>query len=232
MGSDALLNSSCLDAADTLVRREPFAFLVAHRVLPERTHADINRDFPVFSGPGFVRYDKIECGRSINQLVMDLTAPAFVEALGTKLGIRDLLAYPVLVEIRRQRSDMHAKVHRGSAAKVATALLHLNGGCPGSSCGCLRFLENAGDVDTALSPEVKPAFGEFVAFAHGSNSRHALMPYQGERRVIQVSWLASERAKWHKTHAGALSRLFARSGTEAGGALHVARGSSRAQWMW
>ncbi|MBS0302906.1 MAG: 2OG-Fe(II) oxygenase, partial [Proteobacteria bacterium] len=40
------------------------------------------------------------------------------------------------------------------------------------------------------------------------NSFHGHLPYEGERRVIQVAWLTSEEEKLRKTQRGKFSRLF------------------------
>lgn len=205
-----LLDSTRLDVATAIVRRAPFPFMVAHELLPKQVRADLNRDFPSFSDIGFVPYSEAECGRSLNQLVSDLTTREFVCAVGRKLGIPNLHVYPMLIEIRRRRDDPRAETHVRSASKVATALLHLDDGCPYSSQGCLRFLSNVRDIDSAISPEVKPAYGEFAAFAHTADSRHGVLPYRGERRVIQISWLTTREAKRRKTQGGAAAQLFER----------------------
>ena len=59
-----------------------------------------------------------------------------------------------------------------------------------------------------IAPEVKPLYGNFVVFKRADNSFHGHLPFEGERRVIQVAWLTSENEKLRKTKRGKLSRLF------------------------
>ena len=63
-------------------------------------------------------------------------------------------------------------------------------------------------ADDVVVPELKPLFGEFAVFKRCENSFHGHLPYEGERRVIQVAWLTSEEEKLRKTKRGKFSRAF------------------------
>lgn len=204
----ALLDPTRLDRPDTLVRHEPFRFMVAHGQLPERARHDLDRDFPRYSGAGFFPYKEGECGESVRALVGAVTSPAFASAVGAKLGIDDLGQYPTLVTICRYLNKRHGTIHTDSKSKVATALLYLNPSWPDTSDGCLRFLAKIDDIDAAVAPEVKPLYGEFVIFQRADNSFHGHLPYEGERRVIQVAWVTSEEEKLRKTQRGVATRFF------------------------
>lgn len=203
-----LLDSTRLDRPDTLVRHDPFAFMIAHSQLPDGARSELDRDFPKYSGAGFFPYQEKECGGSIRALVDALTSPAFADAVGAKLGIDNLGQYPTLVTICRHLNKRHGTIHTDSKSKIATALLYLNASWPDTSDGCLRFLAKVDDIDTAVAPEVKPLYGEFVIFRRADNSFHGHLPYEGERRVIQVAWLTSEEEKARKTQRGVATRFF------------------------
>ncbi len=51
-------------------------------------------------------------------------------------------------------------------------------------------------------------YGNLAVFRRAENSFHGHLPYEGERRVIQVAWLTSQDEKMRKTQRGKLSRLF------------------------
>jgi hypothetical protein len=57
-------------------------------------------------------------------------------------------------------------------------------------------------------------------FKRCDNSFHGHLPYEGERRVIQVAWLTSEDEKLRKTKRGkfsrALKKLFGKLDTRHG----------------
>ena len=208
MNTAVLLDPARLDRPDTDVRQEPFPFMVAHGQLPDDARAELERDFPNYSSAGFFPYDPDDCGPSINALVRLLTAPDFASAVGKRLGIDNLGQYPTLVTLCRLLNKRHGTIHTDSRSKVATALLYLNHQWPDTSDGCLRFLHRIDSIDDLVAPELKPLYGEFAVFKRCDNSFHGHLPYEGERRVIQVAWLTSEEEKTRKTRRGRFSRGF------------------------
>ena len=207
-GSDsaALFDPVRLDRPDTLVRSDPFCFLVARDQLPAQAADELERDFPKYAGAGFFPYDEKDCGPSVVRLVEDLTDPAVARAVGKRLGIDDLGQYPTLVTLCRALNKRHGTIHTDSRSKVATALLYLNASWPDTSDGCLRFLSRVDDVDSLVAPELKPIYGNFVVFKRADNSFHGHLPFEGERRVIQVAWLSSQAELERKTRRGGFSR--------------------------
>ncbi|WP_233842481.1 2OG-Fe(II) oxygenase [Dyella sp. 2HG41-7] len=208
MNATVLLDPTRLDRPDTDVRQDPFPFMIAHGQLPDEARSDLERDFPKYSSAGFFPYDEVDCGPSINALVRQLTTPQFASAVGRYLGIENLGQYPTLITLCRTLNKRHGTIHTDSRSKVATALLYLNTQWPDTSDGCLRFLKRIDDIDDVVAPELKPLYGEFAVFKRCDNSFHGHLPYEGERRVIQVAWLTSEEEKLRKTKRGKFSRVF------------------------
>lgn len=215
-----LLDPARLDRADTTVQREPFPFMVAHGQLPHEAYNDLDRDFPRYGSAGFFPYDPADCGPAVNALIANMTSPAFAEVLGKRLGIEHLGDYPTLVTLCRLLNKRHGTIHTDSRSKVATALIYLNAQWPDTSNGCLRFLHKIDDIDSLVTAELTPLYGEVAAFKRCDNSFHGHLPYAGERRVIQVAWLVSEKDKLRKARRGRFSRgfkkLFGRLDTRLG----------------
>jgi hypothetical protein len=203
-----LLAPARLSQPDTLVRLDPFAFLIAYRQLPVDAAEELARDFPCYPSAGFFPHESTDCGPAINRLGDELTSRAFADAIGERLGVPDLGELPSLVTICRALNRRHGTIHTDSRSKVVTALLYLNASWPDISEGCLRFLNRVDDIDDLVVPEVRPLYGNLVAFRRTDNSFHGHLPHEGERRVIQVAWLTSEDEKLRKTQRGKLSRLF------------------------
>ncbi len=224
MRTAVLLDPARLERPDTEVRLAPFPFMIAHGQLPDEARGDLDRDFPRYGSAGFFPYDPSDCGPSINALVEQLTTPEFASAVGRRLGIEDLGRYPTLVTLCRLLNKRHGTIHTDSRSKVATALLYLNMQWPDSSDGCLRFLNRIDSIDDMIAPELKPLYGEFAVFKRCDNSFHGHLPYEGERRVIQVAWLTSEQEKLRKTRRGrfarAFKKLFGRLDTRLGAGRH------------
>jgi hypothetical protein len=208
MSAAVLLDPARLDRPDTMVQQDPFPFMVAHGQLPDDARGDLERDFPRYASAGFFPYDPGECGPSVNALINDMTSPAFARAIGQRLGIDNLDQFPTLVTLCRLLNKRHGTIHTDSKSKVATALIYLNPLWPDTSDGCLRFLRKIDDIDSTVTPELAPLYGEFAVFIRCENSFHGHLPYEGERRVIQVAWLTSEEEKLRKTKRGKFSRAF------------------------
>lgn len=208
MSAAVLLDPARLDRPDTVVFEEPFPFMVAHGQLPDEARSDLDHDFPAYVSAGFFPYDASECGPTINRLIHDLTSPSFASAVGQRLGLPDLGNYPTLVTLCRLLNKRHGTIHTDSKSKIATALLYLNKQWPDTSDGCLRFLSDIDNIDSVVTAELVPLYGEIAVFKRCENSFHGHLPYEGERRVIQVAWLTSEEEKLRKTKRGNFSRLF------------------------
>lgn len=206
--ASALFDPARLDQADTVVRDTPFRFLIAREQLPSAAAAELARDFPNYASAGFFPYEEKDCGPSVNALIGQLTDPAVASAVGARLGIDHLGRYPTLITLCRHLNKRHGTIHTDSRSKVATALLYLNPSWPDTSAGCLRFLNRIDDIEDLTAPEIKPLYGNFVVFRRADNSFHGHLPFEGERRVIQIAWLTSEEEKLRKTQRGKLSRFF------------------------
>ncbi len=204
----ALFDPANLERSDSLLRETPFRFLIAREQLPPEAAHELERDFPKYSSAGFFPYEEKDCGPSVNRLIGALTDPSVASAVGAKLGIEQLGQYPTLVTLCRALNKRHGTIHTDSKSKVATALLYLSESWPDTSDGCFRFLNRVDNIDDLVAPEIRPLYGNFVVFKRADNSFHGHLPYEGERRVIQVAWLTSEDEKLRKTQRGKLSRLF------------------------
>ena len=203
-----LLDPERLDSPLTLVRSEPFHFLVAQGQLPESARGALARDFPRYPSAGFFPWQREDCGASVNRLIDELAAPEFADAIGARLGIPHLGGFPHLVTLCRFLNKRHGTIHTDSRSKIVTALVYLNEDWPDTSGGCLRFLNRIDDIDDLVVPELRPLYGNLAAFARADNSFHGHLPHEGERRVIQIAWLTSEEEKLRKTRRGTLSRFF------------------------
>lgn len=190
---------------NALVRSEPFPLLVAKDMLPRDIMPVLREDFPRLGGAGYLPYEADQCGDTINALIGRLVEPGFANALGEKLGIDNLAQYPTYVSISRSLKKRHGNIHTDGKSKIATALLYLNDDWAETSSGCLRFLNRMDDYEDTVVPEIPPVYGTLAAFKRADNSFHGHLPFQGERRVIQVAWLVSAEDKARKSKRGRLS---------------------------
>ena len=195
-------------AEPAVVRDAPFPLLIANDVLDPAAETALGEDFPRYRGAGFFPYAQTDCGPSMNSLVGELTSPPFADRVGRLLGIDRLSQYPVLVTICRALNLRHGTIHTDSQSKVASALVYLNPQWVESHAGCLRFLSSGSDIEALVAPEIRPVYGALTAFRRTDNSFHGHLPYEGERRVIQVAWLVDAAAVDRKTRRGRFSRAI------------------------
>lgn len=203
----SLLQSEHL-RAEHRIGAAAFPLLLADGLLAATDAEALARDFPTYRGAGFFPYQPEDCGPSMNALVAELTAPAFADRVGDLLGLGPLSNYPVLVTICRSLNLRHGTIHTDSRSKVASALLYLNPAWAESHAGCLRFLSRSDDIEAMVAPELRPVYGAFTAFQRTDASWHGHLPYEGERRVIQVAWLVDAAAHARKTRRGRFSRAL------------------------
>jgi hypothetical protein len=205
---DALLDTHRLSAPRAADPATPFPFFVMGDMLPRDSTAAaaLDADFPRYRSAGFFPYAEDDCGPSVRRLVEQMTSAQFGDAIGRRLGIDGLGCKPTLATLCRSLNLRHGTIHTDSRSKVVTALLYLNESWPDTSGGCLRFLTRIDDIDALAAPEVRPLYGTLVAFKREDNSFHGHLPFEGERRVIQVAWLTSEDEKLRKTRRGRFSR--------------------------
>ena len=202
-----LLDPARLADAGSTVLHDPFPLLVAYDQLPAEATVALKGDFPRYGSAGFFPYAPEDCGPTVRELVDAITAPAFADVLGAQLGVDRLGQYPTLVTLCESLNRRHGTIHTDSRSKVVTALVYLNEDWPDTSGGCLRFLRKIDDIDALVIPEVRPLYGTIAAFKRADNSFHGHLPFEGERRVIQIAWLTSEDEKLRKTKRGRFSRL-------------------------
>jgi len=200
-----LLDVARLDRPDAIAAREPFAFLIAPGQLDDADRPALLADFPRYGSAGFFPYEPADCGPMLSTLVEDIRSPVFADALGQHLGIEGLGEYPTLVTLSDSLNRRHGTLHTDSRSKIATALLYFNQAWPHGSAGCLRLLARD-DIDTMVAPEIPPLYGTLVAFARADHSWHGHLPFEGERRVLQVAWLTSGDELRRKQKRGRFSR--------------------------
>jgi len=201
-----LLDVGRLDRPDTIVASAPFRFLVARGQLDDARRHALLADFPHYGSAGFFPYEPADCGPAVRALVEEVRSPAFAEALGHRLGIAGLGERPTLVTLCDSLNRRHGTLHTDSRSKIATALLYFSETWPHGSAGCLRFLAHGGDIEAMVAPEIPPLYGTLVAFVRADNSWHGHLPYEGQRRVLQVAWLTSEDELRRKQKRGTFSR--------------------------
>jgi SM-20-related protein len=173
----------------TLLRREPFDFLIVPGVVQEEAKPALERDFPRIAHAGSFPLSELTYGPAFSALLDGLRGSEFGAAMSEKFGI-ELTTYPTLITVRGCCGKRDGHVHTDAAWKVVSVLLYLNGDWD-SEGGRLRLLRGKNLEDVAV--EVPPTWGTLLAFRRSERSFHGHKLFEGERRVVQLNWATDQK---------------------------------------
>ncbi len=172
-----------LDA--TAVTKEPFQFIIVPNFIKPGALSALNQDYPALPGPGNYGPDKFTSGPAFASLLDALRSSDFAQRMGAKFGTElDSLDRTITVRTHCEKSD--GRIHTDHHSKVVTMLLYFNEEWPHDE-GRLRMVNSATDLED-YAAEVVPAAGTLLAFKRADNSFHGHKPFEGERRMLQMSW--------------------------------------------
>lgn len=191
---------------------EPYPFFLARDFLVAQAIDDLRSEFPAITKPGFLTVEEKTLGEHFRRFVEELEGPEITEVLSQKLGL-DLHPFPRLTTIRKFSRGNDGRPHTDSESKISSLLVYMNDSWLDGGEGRLRVLRGPDDFDNMVL-EVPPTMGAAFAFLRRDNSWHGHMPFTGERRVVQVTWLRDarelERKKKRNTFAQVLKGIFER----------------------
>jgi len=201
-----ILDLDAITAAPTA--QSPYPHFSLGGALKPESIPSLMADFPAIAAPGFFPIDDVPVTGAFAALLQDLQDPAFSKAVGAKLGL-DLAAHPTLITVRKWSASGDGRIHTDSTSKLATLLVYLNEAWTDTGEGRLRVLRSDKDFNDYTS-EISPVVGSVFGFRRAANSWHGHLPFTGERRVVQITWLTDESKVVHKRRVGKFSRLMKR----------------------
>lgn len=184
-----LLDLAALDAAPLV--REPFDHLVVPRFLRPEVLGAVNRDYPKLDDAGNHAAETLCCGPAFQALLDELQAPAYARHIAARFGV-DLEGMPATITVRGRAQTSDGNIHTDSWTKIVTTLLYFHPEWPHTG-GRLRLLRSLHDLED-YAVEVEPCAGTLVAFRRTEHSFHGHRPFEGERRMLQLSWVQPTRA--------------------------------------
>lgn len=184
-GDGPLLNLTAFETAGASL--DPYQHILIDNLLSPGVAELLEADYPAIDVSGYITMEPENLPRIFRDLVEELKGPALTEALSKAFG-RDMHVYPRLVTMRRWSTAREGYIHTDSERKVMTMLLYLNPSWIDGSGGSLRVLYDGKNFEP-YALEVPPLNGTVFAFTRSDNSWHGHLPFAGERRVIQVTWL-------------------------------------------
>lgn len=196
------------------VSTEPYRYVICENVLTADNATAIRRDFPQTTSVGFLNSTDLTREGAYAALLDDLESPELAAVLSEKLDL-DLSNAGRLITVRRWSRKTDGRIHTDSERKISTFLVYLNETWSAADSGAFRVLRGEKDFEDYVA-EVPPIQGHAVGFKRAAHSWHGHKPFEGERLVVQLTYLQSAEAADHKRRAagiqGFVKKLFERVG--------------------
>ncbi len=185
----------------TPLNRDPFEFVVAQGVIEPRTLGELNQDYPVMNRPANFDPDNLTYGPTFEQLLAELNRPEFEYLMENKFGV-SLERTSKTITVRKYSEMSDGNIHTDHWSKIVTLILYFNQEWSQDS-GRLRLLRSKDDLEN-YALEVAPLGGTLIAFRRSAHSYHGYRSFEGERRMLQMSWVKSNKVA---VYAQRLARL-------------------------
>jgi hypothetical protein len=131
----------------------------------------------------------VNYGDDFAALIDALNGDEFRQIVEEKFSV-DLKDRPTMFTVRGKCRSKDGKIHTDTASKIITVLLYMNRDWPHPG-GRLRILRSGNDINDEAA-EVAPLAGTMVIFKRSDHSFHAHLPYDGDRKVIQMNWVTHQ----------------------------------------
>lgn len=176
--------------ADTPLRTEPYEYLVVEDFIRPAYCQKLIDAYPQVEQAGSFPLPTISCSPQFLELIGEMESAQFRAGIEEKFGV-DLAGKPTMYTVRGRCRAKDGQVHTDSESKIITVLLYMNPGHWDNSGGRLRVL-NSKDVND-IAAEISPKVGTLLVFRRSNHSWHGHLPFEGERKVIQMNWVVHEK---------------------------------------
>lgn len=178
---------------DARLNGEPFPYVVVPGFLTPESVNKINGTFPLIDSGGSYPIEDLTPQMAISEVIQELDSPDFEQVVSEKFDI-DLSSRPKMYSLRGYSRRKDGGIHTDSKDKLITVLLYLNEPW-NEDGGRLRLLYDGDDINNYFV-EIPPDNGTLLVFERSDNSWHGHLPFQGQRRALQMNWMV-DRGKRH-----------------------------------
>ena len=179
-------------ALQAALASEPFPYLIIDNTIRPEALPEVVGSFPRIDKRGSFPLNAVTCSGPFATLVQEMHSVEFRDLIGERLGM-DLRDRPPMLTVRGRTGKKDGRIHTDSKSKLVTVLLYLNPAWNATE-GRLRLLYNDRDL-SHYAAEVSPVAGRCLIFKVTPNCWHGHEPFEGERRTIQLNYVASEEVR-------------------------------------
>jgi SM-20-related protein len=170
----------------------PYPYMVIDNVIRPEFVSDVVTSFPALSNRGSFPLNSIKYTGHFEKLMQELQRSELQQLIGQRFNM-DLSDKPPMITVRGYTTERDGHIHVDSKDKLITFLLYLNPNWQ-SPDGRLRVLYDKHSLNP-YAAEVSPEAGRCLIFKVTDNCWHGHTVFQGERKSIQLNYVASEGAR-------------------------------------
>ncbi|MBC6403301.1 MAG: 2OG-Fe(II) oxygenase [Hyphomonadaceae bacterium] len=176
--------------------------MMGEDVVSRENAAAIRGDYPDIDTTGYLPLSKLGVRGAFGGLIDGLQSAELADILSDKLGL-EIRDKPRMITVRKLSKLSDGRIHNDSPSKVCTFLVYLNDGWDKSKGGAIRALNGEKDMND-FADEVDPLAGNVFGFTRSGTSWHGHPPFEGERYVVQTTFLINEEALTRKENRGGI----------------------------
>jgi SM-20-related protein len=184
----------------------PFEHVIVSNFIYDDWETKLLTDYPLIEKGGSFPVSALTFGESFSKLIDAMNGAQFRQAVEQKFSIC-LENRPTIFTVRGRCRLSDGKIHTDTESKLITVLLYMNQQWT-NQVGKLRLL-NSREIDD-VAAEVSPAFGTLLIFKRCDHSFHGHLPFEGERKVIQMNWVTEQKFANQEATRHKLSALWKR----------------------
>jgi SM-20-related protein len=169
---------------------QPFDYLILSDFIGPQWKKRLLDAYPLIRRGGSFPLSATNFGDDFAALIGALDGPEFRQAVEHKFSI-DLKGRATMLTVRGRCRKTDGKIHTDTESKLITVLLYMNSEWKHQG-GRLRLLNTATDIGD-MAAEIPPTFGTLLAFRRCDCSYHGHLPFEGDRKVIQMNWFTHQR---------------------------------------
>jgi SM-20-related protein len=172
------------------LKTHPFEYVVVDNFVRTEWENRLVADFPRVRGAGSFPLATVKLEGKFSKLIDSLNGPEFRRAVENKFSL-SLEDRPTLFTVRGRCRPTDGTIHTDSKSKIITVLLYMNPRWSDQG-GRLRLLNSATNIEDVVA-EIPPVVGTLLIFKRCDHSFHGHLPFDGERKVIQMNWVTEQK---------------------------------------
>jgi SM-20-related protein len=169
---------------------QPFDYLIVSDFIRPEWQNRLIAAYPAIEKSGSFPLSTVHSGGDFSKLIDAMNGPEFRRIVEEKFSL-DLEGRPTMFTVRGYCRRIDGKIHTDTENKLITVLLYMNPAWANQG-GRLRLLKSATKIDDVVA-EISPTVGTLLIFRRCNHSFHGHLPFEGERKVIQMNWVTHQK---------------------------------------